>query len=651
MRTHPIAPAELAWTTAADGTPLPTAPAFGDVYHAAAGAFAQAQHVFIAGNGLPGRWAARDRFVILETGFGLGNTFLATWAAWRDDPARCERLVFVSLDKHPPRQADLRRAHAASQAPELARQLVEAWPLLTPNLHTLTFEAGRVQLILGWGDIADLLPALVLQADAFYLDGFAPAKNPDMWAGPLLQRLGRLAAPGATAATWSAARGVRDALATAGFVVTLHQGFAGKRDMTVARFEPRHQAAAPAGGLLKPACERHAMVIGAGLAGCAAAWALSEQGWTSTLLDQADGPAQAASGNAGGLFHAIVHGEDGIHARSHRAAALATAALVAPWLRDGRLPGSDAGLLRLDRRTGDAPAAALLQRQGWPAEALQWLSEDEARARSGLPVPSGGWWFGQAGWLSPAGYAQALLQACGARFIGRSRVARLERRRHLWAALDAQGRCLAEAPVVVVATAHQAAELLRPWTDAPLPLVAVRGQVSLLPAGTPGVTLPRHPVAGAGYALALPDGRLVCGATTQHDDADPAVRAADHEHNLAQAVRLGALHADAVPAALAAAQGRVGWRAVTPDRLPLIGAVPLLPPPGTRADQPRLIPRLRDEHGGLFVLTGLGSRGLTWAALAGRLLASWVTGSPCPVEADLRDALDVGRWVARRPHP
>ncbi|MCH2241519.1 MAG: tRNA (5-methylaminomethyl-2-thiouridine)(34)-methyltransferase MnmD, partial [Aquabacterium sp.] len=229
MRTHPIVPAELAWTTAPDGTPLPTAPAFGDVYHAAAGAFAQARHVFLAGNGLPARWAGRERFVVLETGFGLGNTFLATWAAWRDDPARCERLIFVSLDKHPPRQADLRRTHAASEAPELARQLVEAWPPLTPNLHMLSFEAGRVQLILGFGDIADLLPALVLQADAFYLDGFAPARNPDMWAGPLLQRLHRLAAPGATAATWSAARGVRDALAAAGFTVERTPGFAGKR--------------------------------------------------------------------------------------------------------------------------------------------------------------------------------------------------------------------------------------------------------------------------------------------------------------------------------------------------------------------------------------------------------------------------------------
>lgn len=647
MRTHPIVPAELAWTPAADGTPLPTAPAFGDVYHAAAGAFAQARHVFLAGNGLPGRWAGRERFVILETGFGLGNTFLATWAAWRDDPTRCARLIFVSLDKHPPRQTDLRRAHEASEAPELARQLIDAWPPLTPNLHTLSFEGGRVQLILGFGDIAELLPALVLQADAFYLDGFAPARNPVMWAEPLLRRLGRLAAPGATAATWSAARGVRDALAAAGFTVERAPGFAGKRDMTVARFEPRYQAAAPAGGLLTPSCERQALIIGAGLAGCAAAWALAEQGWASTLVDAAAGPAQAASGNAGGLFHAIVHGEDGLHARSHRAAALATAALVAPWLRAGELAGSSGGLLRLERKMEDSQAALLLQRQGWPVETLQWLGTEQARQRTGLPVACGGWWFGQAGWLSPAGYARALLARSGARFLGGRPVARLQRHGGVWTALDADGRCLAEAPVAVVATAHRAAELLRPWTDAPLPLTAVRGQVSLLPAGLPGMALPRHPVAGAGYALALPDGRLLCGATTQHDDADPAVRTADHEHNLAQAVRLGALDPGALAAARAAAQGRVGWRAVTPDRLPMVGAVPLGPPPGTRADQPRLIPRLRDEHGGLYLLTGLGSRGITWAALAGRLLASWVSGAPCPVEADLRDAVDVGRWTAR----
>jgi tRNA 5-methylaminomethyl-2-thiouridine biosynthesis bifunctional protein len=100
-------------------------------------------------------------------------------------------------------------------------------------------------------------------------------------------------------------------------------------------------------------------------------------------------------------------------------------------------------------------------------------------------------------------------------------------------------------------------------------------------------------------------------------------------------------------------EGRVGWRATTPDRLPLVGALPLPlaalqgAAKAIRLEQPRLIPRRRSPQGGLFILSGLGSRGITWSVLAGRLLAHWVTGSPCPVEADLRDALDPARWLSR----
>lgn len=105
MRLATIVPAEVDFSDPA----APAAPAFGDVYHSRAGALAQARHVFLGGNGLPGRWQGRRRFVVLETGFGLGNNFLATWDAWRQDPARCERLVFVSVEKHPLRREDLAR--------------------------------------------------------------------------------------------------------------------------------------------------------------------------------------------------------------------------------------------------------------------------------------------------------------------------------------------------------------------------------------------------------------------------------------------------------------------------------------------------------------------------------------------------------------
>ncbi|HEY0954701.1 MAG TPA: tRNA (5-methylaminomethyl-2-thiouridine)(34)-methyltransferase MnmD, partial [Roseateles sp.] len=247
----------------------PAAPAYGDVYHSRAGALPQARHVFIAGNGLPGRWQGRERFVVLETGFGLGNNFLATWDAWRQDPARCERLVFVSVEKHPLTREDLARAHAGSPLTGLACQLIERWPPLTSGLHTLAFEGGRVELLLGLGEARTLLRELVLQADALYLDGFAPQRNPELWDDWLLKSLARHAVPGTTAATWSINRPMRRALASLGFEVGLAPGFANKPEMTVARFAPRHVPQRPAGREAIAPGARRAVIVGAGLAGAA----------------------------------------------------------------------------------------------------------------------------------------------------------------------------------------------------------------------------------------------------------------------------------------------------------------------------------------------------------------------------------------------
>lgn len=658
MKSHAIVPAVLADTPPpGDGaTGLstgrlaspPYAPLFDDVYHAAAGAFEQAEHVFLRGNGLPERWQGRPRFVILETGFGLGNNFLATWAAWRRDPRRSERLIFLSIEKHPLTRDDLARVHERSAQPELARALIEQWPALTPNLHTLVFDEQRVQLLLALGDVADMLPALQAEVDAFYLDGFAPAKNPDMWSEQTLKRLSRLAAPGATAATWSIARGVRDGLTLAGFEVRRAPGFAGKRDMLTARFAPRHVPARPSGQPRTPHCEPTAMVIGAGLAGCAAAWALAEQGWTSTVLDRQPQPASEASGNPAGLFHGIIHGEDGRHARLYRAAALTAARLLRPWIEQGRVRGQCQGLLRLEPRLDDASARALLDKLGLPDSYVRWLTQPESQARSGLPVPSGGWLFGEGGWVSPGDYARTLLADSGARFAGAEPVARLSREGSLWCAWSADDALLAQAPVAVLAGGPHIAALLPRPDAADLRLSAVRGQVSWLPGGTPGLTAPAAPVAGAGYVIEGPDGLVLFGATSQHHDLDPAVRVADHRHNQAQAWRLGALQRDAGPDPTAAVlAGRVGWRAVTPDRLPIIGPVAsatATASPG-RSDHPRHRPRLQDDAGGLYVLGGLGSRGITWAALAGRVLAAWVTGCPAPVETDLLYAMDPARFA------
>lgn len=681
-----VIPAALGESPSGHAAGVPYSPLYDDVYHAVAGAWAQAQHVFIGGNGLPGRWQGCHRFVILETGFGLGNNFLATWASWRQDPAACQHLVFISIEKHPLHLVDMKRVHGLtepSQTPELgdvhrelASRLVEAWPALTPGMHTLHFdEPGnrRITLMLGLGDIADVLPSLIARVNAFYLDGFNPAKNPQMWNAYLLSRLNRLAAPGCTAATWSAAKSVRDALTQAGFRVERVPGFAAKRHMVSAVYEPRFMPPPQAGGIWpEPAVpsDRHAIVLGAGLAGCSAALALCRQGWRVTLIDQHGGPAQEASGNPGGLFHSVLHGEDGVHARAHRAAALGTWRQAKAWIADGRLRGQADGLLRLDGKTTPEAAQALLTKLGMPPEHVQWLDQPEAQARSGLPVPSGGWLFHQAGWLHPAGFAALMLsEAQGLQRDGQPLLHCLWHQRvdaltqtddGTWQVL-AQGQAVTSAPSLVLCNAAQAGTLLGTLpaakAAAPLPLNATRGQITecQLNQADASHAMPALPVAGSGYVLPLPEQTLLCGATTFHHDPDPSVREADHRHNLNQAARLGAMpplpDEQPLPEGL---RGRTAWRAVTPDRLPLIGALPLSlerlqtsDKPG-RLDQARLIPRHRSARGGLYVFTGLGSRGITWSCLASELLSHWVTGSPCPVEADLRDALDPARFLVRQ---
>lgn len=628
MKTAPIVPARVDFSDAE----VAQAPDYGDVYHARAGAFAQARHVFLGGNQLPARWQGRTRFVILETGFGLGNNFLASWAAWREDPQRCERLVFISIEKHPLTREDLARAHARSPAPELAAQLLAAWPPLTPNLHSLNFEEGRVRLLLALGDARDWLRELVAEVDAIYLDGFAPARNPEIWDPWLLKSLGRLAAPGCTAATWSVARPVRDGLASAGFVVEKVPGFAAKGQMSVARFAPRHALQRPPGRQALAPGAREALVIGAGLAGAACAHALAREGLAVTVLEARAESASEGSGNPGGLFHGTLHPGDGVHARFNRAAALATQRLLAelpplPWLQPG--------LLRLETKLDVAAMQATLAAQGLPADYLQALTAEAAAACSGLPLHGPAWFYPGGGALPPRAYVQALLQAAQARLLTHCPVAALRRGGAGWQALDGEGRLLAEAPALVLA-GGQAGQALLASLMPGLPLVAQRGQISHLAAAAP---LPRLPVAGAGYALADGEGGLWCGATAQLGDPDPQLRESDQASNLAQWAELAGLaHAPEAPLA-----GRVGWRLVTPDRLPLVGGVPAAEQSG-RQDLLRGLARLP----GLVLCTALGSRGISWAALAGQVAAAQLCGSPLPLEAELADAIDPARFALRQ---
>ena len=386
-------------------------------------------------------------------------------------------------------------------------------------------------------------------------------------------------------------------------------------------------------------------VVGAGLAGCAAAWALAEQGWHSTVVDRHARPAGEASGNPAGLFHGIVNAQDGLHARFNRAAAIEAQRVVTTAITGHRVAGAADGLLRLDMASDDAQAAASMQAAlaalGLPPDFAQALDASRASAACGLALRHAAWFYPGGGWVDPAGLCRAYLERAAplAQFVGMADVQALRHADGTWQLLDASGRVIDSAETVVLANAGESLRLLgQPaW-----PVGPVRGQISIADAARSGITLPRVPLSGAGYLLPGVGRRMVFGSTSQPDDLDATVRDADHADNLARLAQLYGATAALRPGDL---QGRVGWRWASQDRLPVIGAVPLAAAlgGGGRLDQPRFVPR----EPGLFVFTALGSRGITWSALGAQVLASAVTGAPSPLEADLLDAVDPARFVSR----
>ena len=690
-----------------------------------ADALSTSGQVFLAGSGLPGRWAGRRRFVILDTGFGLGHAFLATWAAWQQDARRCDRLWYLGITPQPPSRDALAHAHAGSPLPALAGELIRRWPVLTPDLHLIDVDGGQVRLLLALGEVNTVLRELVASVDAFYLgagDGSAPSAQHTMPAGPApawgrhrLRQLTRLAAPGATLVAGNASAALHQALRTAGFQLDLVAGAPATAlgrppgtlaepsgnggnggngrgcdslnepggQTTTGHFAPRVGSITPPGRRAGAGIRRVA-VVGAGLAGAAVAQALAARGLAVQVIDRQAGPAGETSGNAGGLFHGIAHPADGPHARWLRAAALHTERVLRPLIEAGTLPGAIGGLLRGERALSAEAMQALIDQLALPADYLRVQREGlpaGLAARPGASRPAAAWAYPGGGWVSPAALCALWLAAPGITGHFGAAVHQLQPAGSGWRLLgesgrrllDAGGQPLADADAVVLCNAGDAVRLLAPLpTGAAWPLRSVRGQTTLLPAAigrSTGLPDLPQPLADTGYALQLPDGGWLCGATAQPDDPHPALRDADHQHNLATLRRLTGWAGEV---ALDQLGGRVGWRLQSADRLPLLGPVPAgaadrsadstdggeagdgafscgLTAPATaaprqrRPDQPRQVPR----HLGLYVFTALGSRGITQAALGAEVLASWLTGDPHPLPASLLDALDVARFVSR----
>jgi tRNA 5-methylaminomethyl-2-thiouridine biosynthesis bifunctional protein len=613
---------------------IPHNPRFNDRYRGdgddGLGGILQARHVFLGGCDLPGAWRDAPRWTLLETGFGLGLNFLATWQAWRADPLAPRSLHYVAIEAWPPTADDLQRG--AAPYPELAplaHELAGRWAGLLPGFHRLAFEGGRVQLTLCIGEVRAMLRELRFEADSVYLDGFTPALNPDMWDPHTLKAVSHLCRRGTRVATWTIARSVRDGLAQHGFIVEKAAGLPPKRDCLRATWDPPWTPRRPEPAPVAPWAggDRRAVVIGAGLAGASAAYSLAQRGWQVTVLDRAGAPAAGASGLPAGVVAPHVSPDDRLLSQLSRSGVMATLARAADLLPEGVGWAASGVLERRLKDSRELPA-------DWadpasPGHAWSRATDVVQRNAAALNDDSPTHWHARAGWVRAPALVAAMLAAPGITWQGNAAVAALRLDRPQteggvvdapgWTALAADGTVLAQAPVVVVAAGFDSLDLLAS-ADAPaLPLNPLRGQLLYGPMPDAPHPLPPFPVNGLGnFITGVPvDGTpsWVLGSTFERGCREAVLREADTQE---VAVKLAVLLPESARAlapqiASGAARAWAAVRCTVPDRLPVVGAPDASALPG------------------LFVSTGMGARGMTLAVLCGELLAAQLAGEPLPV--------------------
>ncbi|MEC5318251.1 bifunctional tRNA (5-methylaminomethyl-2-thiouridine)(34)-methyltransferase MnmD/FAD-dependent 5-carboxymethylaminomethyl-2-thiouridine(34) oxidoreductase MnmC [Brenneria populi subsp. brevivirga] len=665
MNNPPIQQATLSWNE--QGTPV--SQQFDDVYFSNQDGLAETRYVFLTGNRFPERFLShpRDNCVVAETGFGTGLNFLTLWQAFEDFRARSpqaplRRLHFISFEKFPLRRRDLAAAHA--QWPELekyAQALRQQWPLPLSGCHRLLLAQGSVTLDLWFGDVNALLPTLDAsmnhKVDAWFLDGFAPAKNPDMWTENLFRAMARLGRRQSTFATFTAAGFVRRGLQQAGFSVSKVKGFGRKREMLSGHLPECVPAPCAAPWYARPsaAAPQDIAIIGGGIAGVLTALALQRRGASVTLYCADAQPAQGASGNRQGALYPLLNSKHDALARFF-AAAFAFARrrydqLAAQGV-DFEHQWCGVSQLAYDEKSA-RKIAGILQGE-WPPELVCAVTEQQLAAASGVISGAGGVTYPAGGWLCPAELTASALE--------------LARRQGLTARMNVKVRALtptdagwrltldgdrqAEHATLILANGHQLSE----WTQTRhLPCYAVRGQVSHIPT-TPALQRLKQVLCYDGYLTPVSPrrGEHCIGASYRRGETATDYREDEQRENHQRLL-------DCLPQAqwarqidISARQARQGVRCALRDHMPLVGAV---------ADYQQTLEHYQDllhqqrhaenlpsapVYPNLFLIGALGSRGLCSAPLAAEILAAQIYDEPLPLDGETLAALNPNRFWIRK---
>ncbi|MBN2647820.1 MAG: bifunctional tRNA (5-methylaminomethyl-2-thiouridine)(34)-methyltransferase MnmD/FAD-dependent 5-carboxymethylaminomethyl-2-thiouridine(34) oxidoreductase MnmC [Thiotrichales bacterium] len=664
MKKNALEPAELVWQQQ-----VPFAAAFGDCYFSQQDGLNETRYHFLAHNFLPERFAALGNhsksapFRIAESGFGSGLNFLATLALWQQtwgEQKPSVQLHFVSFEKYPLRWSDLVKVHStfAELAPQ-AEALQAIYPPLIPGWHELYLPECQVRLSLWFGDILDGVKTCDSsppgQVDAWFLDGFAPSKNPQMWQPALFQNMARLSHGQTTFATFTAAGDVRRGLQQVGFTVQKDKGFGRKREMLFGQLETQRPFTSKAPWFersVPSAPVKTVLVIGAGLAGATQAYALAQQGLHVTVLDQADAVAAEASGNLAGTLHPLLTADWNLRSRWYWAGFQSAQRWLQPWLSTQEIEGDLRGLLQLDADGSLLTHWQQVQQNlTLPPRVAQWQEADALVSRWSIETDKSGLFYPNSGWI----YPKSVVERC----LAHPNIAvKLGHRVEAWQSVEGgwQVKCfvgketaLLQADALVLATAALDQNLNQRLQ---LPLRPLKGQVTHLPAALQAYPLPIA-ITHSGYSSPTAKGYAVTGATFEAPDMGQMLSVAGHQSNLTavEAVLPNWQKVQSV-GDLEGLPGRIAFRPTTPDHLPIVGPVPdwafvdqhYLRQPHNRAlfQYPR---QSYQPH--LYVNNGHGARGLMSVFLAAELITAEMCGQSLPLDGALYQATHPARFAIR----
>lgn len=623
--------AALDWDETGDTPFAPRSVFFDDIYFAGDG-LAEATHVFLDGNNVRARFEDTAQFTIGELGFGTGLNFLAALKTWRAVSKRKDaHFHFISFEKHPLSQESLERAHRAW--PELAidaARLRFALPPPVSGFHRLRI-TDDVTLTLYYGDVHDGLCMTEAHVNAWFLDGFSPAKNPEMWTADLFIEIARLSAPGATAATFTVAGEVRRALAAAGFDIEKRPGFGRKCEMLAARLAApvSHTQRAPwtPASTAPNASSGTVAVIGGGVAGASLAHTLQRYSFSPTVFETHT-PASGASGNPAGLIMPRLDLGETPAAYFFRQAYLHTLALLHSLAPEGatRLFNQCGVLLKGEDENARRKLSKIIDAALLPEE---WI-EQRGEAL----------FFPQAGVVDPKLLVHTLLN--GSQLIAET-VSAIKKASATFTIQTSRGDHNGF-DAVIIANSIAARRFVQART---LPLSGVAGQLDYFPQATP----PDYASAAGPYTAPAPAGGIIAGATYEKipDDQTPPPTHDATIKNIDAARRLS----PDIAAALTAESSvpRVSVRCQTPDRLPVAGPLPDWAFFSGAYDHLRFGKQLDHPTGelqdGVYILTGLGSRGLVTAPLCAEMIVSELIGAPNPVGLNIAQALHPARFFIR----